>query len=156
MLETPKIVRAEAMPAAVIHVVIPRAEIQGVMGPAIGEVMSVVAAQEMTPAGPIFAHHLKMSREKFDFEVGVPVATPVTPSGRVVASTFPGGLVARAVYHGPYEELFSAWSKFGKWVAEQGVTPEPHLWEVYRVGPESGPDSAMWETELNQPLRETD
>lgn len=152
MLGIPHIARTEPRPAAVIHLVIPRADIQQVMGPAIAEIFGAIAAQGVTAVGPVFAHHLKMSRTTFDFEVGVPTSRPIIPAGRVFASELPGGIVAQTTYRGPYERLYDAWQEFGAWVAEQGHTPAPHLWEIYVTGPESSNDPSTWLTELNQPL----
>ena len=85
MIEPVQVVEAAARATAVIHLVVPRAEIQHVMGPAIGEVFSTLAAQGVTPAGPVFSYHPRIDPDVFDFEVGVPVAAPVTPAGRVIA-----------------------------------------------------------------------
>jgi effector-binding domain-containing protein len=152
MLESPHITSTEARPAATIHLSIPRSAIQQVMGPAINEVIAAVRAQGIGPAGPVFAHHLAMSPDTFDFEVGVPVTKPAQASGRVTPSSLPGGRVARTVFHGNYDKLHAAWSEFGKWVGARALQPAPHLWEVYVTGPESDPDPAAWRTELNQPL----
>lgn len=152
MLETPHIAHAEPCQAAVIHVTVPRSEIQHVMGPAINEVIAAVSAQGIGPLGPVFAHHLKMSADTFDFEVGVPVSSPVQPSGRVKPGNLQGGRVARTVFQGNYDQLHAAWGQFGEWIRAQNVRTAPDLWEVYAKGPESDPDPASWRTELNQPL----
>lgn len=152
MIDTPRITKTEAQTTAVIHLTIPRDQIQAVMGPGITELMGVVAAQGIGPAGPWYSHHLKMDPETFDFEIGVPVTAPVTPTGRVTAGELPAAKVARTIYHGGYEGLGDAWGQFGAWIDAEGLTPAPNLWEYYVVGPESGPDPANWRTELNRPL----
>jgi effector-binding domain-containing protein len=152
MIDTPQIVQTSEQLAAVIHLTIPRAEIQNAMGPAIGEVMAAVAAQGIAPVGPVFSHHFRMDPGTFDFEVGVPVATPVAPTGRVKPGRLPAAKVARTVYEGPYEGLGPAWGEFGAWIAAAGHQPAPNLWEFYVAGPESSPDPAQWRTELNRPL----
>jgi effector-binding domain-containing protein len=152
MLDAPQITQSGAQQTAVIRLTIPREEIRKVMGPAIGEVMAAVAAQGLRPAGPVFSHHFRMDPDVFDFEVGVPVARPVAPNGRVQPGTLPATTVARTVYHGPYEGLGTAWGEFDDWIAANGRTPAPNLWECYVAGPESGPDPASWRTELNRPL----
>jgi effector-binding domain-containing protein len=153
MIDTPQVVQSEAQEAAVIHLDIPRAEMRHVMGPAIGELMAAIAAQGGAPAGPVFAHHLTTSSERFDFEVGVPVAAPIAATGRVKPGRLPATKVARTVYHGPYEGLYAAWAEFGSWLAAQGHEPASgDLWEIYAAGPESSPDPATWRTELNKPL----
>jgi effector-binding domain-containing protein len=152
MIDTPQIVRSPAQLTAIIRLTIPRKEIQSVMGPAIGEVTAAVAAQGITPSGPVFSHHFRMDPGIFDFEVGVPVPKPVSPAGRVKQGQLPATTVARTVYHGPYEGLGSAWGEFDAWIAANGRTPAPDLWERYVAGPESDPDPANWRTELNRPL----
>lgn len=152
MLEAPEISQTDAINTATIRFTIPRHEIQQVMGPAIQEVMGTVAAQGLTPAGPVFSYHYKMDPETFDFEVGVPVASPVTPAGRVQASQLPARKVAKANYRGPYEGLGDAWGEFSGWIEGQGLAAASDLWEFYVQGPESGPDSSTWRTELIKPL----
>ncbi len=152
MLDKPEIIQTEAQQTAVIRLTIPRAEIQKVMGPGIAELMAAVAAQGIAPAGPIFSHHFKMDPEIFDFEIGVPVTTPISATGRVEPSELPSATVARTIYHGPYEGLGPAWGEFGSWITAEGHAPAPDLWEYYVSGPESSPDPADWRTELNRPL----
>jgi effector-binding domain-containing protein len=152
MLDQPEIVRTTAQSTAVLRLTIPRTEIQNVMGPGYREVMAAVAAQGIAPVGPWFTHHLRMDPDTFDFEIGVPVATPVAAAGRVKPGRLPAATVARTVYRGRYEGLPAAWGEFMAWVAAQGHTPAADLWEIYVAGPESSPDPADWRTELNRPI----
>lgn len=39
----------------------------------------------------------------FDFEISVPVTSPVAAAGRVKPGQLPATKVARTIYHGPYE-----------------------------------------------------
>ena len=152
MIDPPKIVQTEAVATACIRLTIPRAEIQRVMGPGLGEVMATLAAQGIAPAGPWLTHHLKMDPATFDFEICVPVPRAVTPAGRVEPGLLPAATVARTVYHGPYEGLGGAWQEFEAWIASQGRKSRPSLWEVYLTDPRANPDPATWRTELNRPL----
>ena len=152
MLDNPQITQTAAQRTAFIRLTVPRAEIRSVMGPGIGEVRAAIAAQGITPAGPWFTHHLRMAPDVFDFEVGVPVAVPVAPAGRVRPGQWPAATVAQADYRGPYEGLGAAWGEFEAWIAAEGHTSAPDLWECYAVGPEADPDPANWRTELNRPL----
>lgn len=152
MIDTPQIVRTPAQTTAIIRLTIPRERIQSVMGPGISELTAAVAAQGITPTGPWFTHHLRMDPAAFDFEICLPVPRPVTPVGRVEPGKLPAAKVARTVYHGPYEGLGLAWGELMDWIAANGYTPASDLWEVYLAGPESGPDTSSWRTELNRPL----
>ncbi len=152
MLETPHITLTDACQTAVIRLTIPRSAIQQVMGPGIAELMATVAAQGIGPAGPWFSHHFAMHPDTFDFEIGVPVTGPVTPSGRVTPGSLPGGKVARTILHGNYDGLVGGWGDFLGWIESNGLKGASDLWEVYATGPESDPDPANWRTELNKPL----
>jgi effector-binding domain-containing protein len=137
MIETPQIIQTQAQAAAVIRLTVARSEMMKVFGPAVGELMAALASQGVEPVGAVFAHHLKMSPDTFDFELGVKVTSPVKATGRVKPGELPAAKVARTIYHGPYDGLEQAGS----------------LWELYSVGPQSTPDPANWRTELNRPLK---
>ena len=49
------------------------------------------------PVGAVFAHHLKMSPDTFDFELGVRVSAPAKAAGRVKPGQLPAVKVARTV-----------------------------------------------------------
>ena len=154
MLDTPVITETPAQLTAVIHITVPKEQIREVMGPGISEVFQTVAAQGIAPAGPWFTHHLQMLPDTFDFEVGVPVVSPVTPAGRVRPGNRPAMKVARAVHCGDYEQLGASWERFDAWMREQGLATSQDMWESYAVGPESTPDPEQWRTEFAKPLAE--
>ncbi len=152
MLDTPQIAETAAQLTAFIHLTVPREQIQNVMGPGLAELLAAVAAQGLAPAGPWFTHHLRMPQDVFDFEIGVPVPTPVAAAGRMKPGQRPAMRVARTVYRGPYESLAAAWGEFDAWIAAEGQVPGTDLWECYVAGPESSPDPLAWRTELTRPL----
>jgi effector-binding domain-containing protein len=153
MLDQPTApITTEAQTAAVIHITVPRDQIQQVMGPAIQEVIAAAQTQGIGPKGPVFAHHFGMTPGIFNFEVGVPVSGTVQPTGRVKVGEIPGTTIVRTVYTGPYEELGQAWGDFQDIIESQGHTLGPNLWERYLSGPESSEDSATFRTELNQTI----
>ena len=98
MIETPQITQTRAQAAAVIRLTVARSEMMKVFGPAVGELMSVLAAQGVEPVGAVFAHHLKMRPDTFDFELGVRVTSAVKASGRVKPGELPAAKVARTIY----------------------------------------------------------
>ena len=153
MIDEPKVVETEAQKAAVIHLTIPREKIQEEMGPGYNELMSTLKAQGITPTGPWFSHHFRMDPKVFDFEIGVPVAAEVKPTGRVKPGTLPAAKVARTTYRGGYDGLGPAWGEFEAWLSKNGHAAAPDLWEVYSAGPETGNDPDLYRTELNRPLK---
>ena len=152
MIETPEILDIDEQPTAVVHLKVARDAIQGVMGPAIEEVLTVLSSQGIATTGPLFDHHLLMDPTTFDFDVGFPVATTVEPEGRVIPAALPGGRVVRTVYHGAYEGLGDAWGEFDAWLAANDVRHSDELWERFIAGPESSKDPTDWRTELVRPL----
>jgi effector-binding domain-containing protein len=154
MIETPKLVDTPMQLVAIVHIETPRSKMQQVMGPGIGEVMAAVKAQGIGPAGPWFAHHLKMTPDAFDFDICVPVSSPVSAVGRVKSWQRPPLKVVCTLFHGPYEGLGGAWHEFGKWIEANGYKTAGDLYECYMVGPEGSPDSANWRTELSRPVIE--
>jgi effector-binding domain-containing protein len=153
MISIPEILQIEAEAAAVIRLTVPRSEMRKAFGPAVGELMAALAEQGVKPSSPVFAHHLKMSPDTFDFELGVKVAAPVRATGRVKPGGLPATKVARTIYSGPYEGLPSAWGEFDAWMRANSHEKAEGLWELYSVGPQSTPDPANWRTELNRPLK---
>lgn len=154
MIDKPKVVEIAAQPCALIHLVIPKPEIQTVMGPGIQELHATLAAQGVTPAGSWFTHHYKIVPDSWDFEICLPVAKEITASGRVSAGVWPTMRVVRAIYNGPYEGLGEAWGSFLEAIAARGHAVRNDLYERYLVGPESGRPSAEFRTELSKPLAE--
>ncbi|WP_395748376.1 GyrI-like domain-containing protein [Prosthecobacter sp.] len=153
MLDDPSApITTTAQPAAIIHITVPRDQIQEVMGPAIQEVIAAATAQGIGPKGPVFANHFGMTPGIFNFDVGVPVSGAVQSTERVIPGEIPAATIIRTVYTGPYEGLGEAWGDFQDIIEGQGHTLGPSLWERYLSGPECGGDSSTFRTELNQTI----
>ncbi|MEO8154409.1 MAG: GyrI-like domain-containing protein [Rhizobacter sp.] len=152
MIETPQISHTKAQLTAFIHLTIARDEIQRVMGPGLSELRATLEAQGIQPTGPWFCHHLSLPATGWDFEISMPVESPVVASGRVKPGLRTAMRVARTVYHGPYEGLGDAWGEFLAWISASGHATGPDLYETYVTGPESSPDPTQWLTEFAKPL----
>ena len=158
MIDPPRIGEFDERLAAVVHLTIPRERIEEEMEPAINEVLSALSVQDLSPSGPLFAHHLTQDNAIFNFEVGFPVNRMIEPTGRVKNSVLPAGHAAYTSYIGSYDGLFAAWTEFDQWTRSEGALGPnlergDTLWEVYSIGPESTSDSAEWRTDLFQSLR---
>jgi effector-binding domain-containing protein len=146
MLDRPRLIQTDGQLTAIIHLTTPRAEIGQVMGPAIAEIISTLAAQGVTPAGPCYSYHPKRPSDTFDFEVGFPINRPTTPAGRVKMGRLPAANCVRTTYQGGYDGLAGAWSEFCAWIKTKEIKVQDGLWECYLAGPDT------WRTELNRPL----
>lgn len=153
MLEASETVDTGTQQIAFIHLTIPVAEMAKAFGAACQELFGTLAAQGIEPAGPLFAHHLRMPSSTFDFELGVPVTLRVVDAGRVKAGEKPAMTVVRTVYHGGYEGLPAAWGEFQRGIDAQGLKLTADFWETYLKGPASSSDPADWRTEFARPLR---
>ena len=67
----------------------------------VGQIGPTLAAQDIQPNGLAFTHHRRMIPERFDFEVGFLIGTPVKAAGRVKPGTLPAATVARTVSTAP-------------------------------------------------------
>lgn len=124
-----------AQPAAVVRTELPVEEIPAFLGGAFGEVIGALSAGGLSPAGPPFARYRPVDGG-FAVEAGVPSSGVVAPSGRVVATTLPGGPVATTLYRGDYGGVGAAYDAVTAWMGEHGWTPTGAPWEAYLDGPE--------------------
>lgn len=82
MIETPEITNSRQVTVAVIHIKCPREKIQSEVGPAIKEILAALASEGHAPQGPMFMHHLTMSKSHFDVELGFPINAPLGERAR--------------------------------------------------------------------------
>lgn len=152
MLDTPQIVTTPELQTAVVDVDVARADIVAAMDAALAELDAVLRAQGLAPSGPCFSLHPRRPGERFVFEVGFPVASPVRASGRVRPGRLPATRAVRTHYRGGYDGLGAAWGEFSAWIEGAGLAVGAPLWEAYLVGPADSPAPQDWRTELNRPL----
>jgi effector-binding domain-containing protein len=141
-----------AQPTAAVWASLPADQIGQWLPGVYQEVMTYLAAEGITPAGPPFAR-LTFTGGTVDVEAGFPVPVPVSGRGRVVPSTLPGGSVAATTYYGPYEELGIAHDAITDWLKEHGYEADGSPWEVYYTDPQAEPDPARWRTDVVAPYR---
>jgi effector-binding domain-containing protein len=144
----PELVEMTTIPTAVIHGVVPMAEIVGFFDRSFSEIAAVLDEQGVAPTGPAFARYAGPPGETADIEVGFPVDASVSPKGEVHSSALPAGRVARLVHAGGFDSLGESWGRLGAWITEQGLTPGADLWEVYVTEPNPEMDPADLRTEL--------
>lgn len=144
----PELADLDETATAVIHGVVPMAEIAGFFDRSFTELATVLDRQGIAPAGPAFARYAGPPGETADLEVGFPVHDSVAPEGQVHPSSLPAGRVAHLVHAGGYDQLGEAWGRLGAWIAGQGLTPGADLWEVYVTEPSPDMDPVDLRTAL--------
>ena len=131
---------------AVVHEQVPMAELTSFFARAFEAAMHAIRAQRGVPVGPPFGAYHGPPGETVDVEAGFPVAAPIDDTESVVAGTLPGGPAVEALHVGPYDTMTRTYAEIEAWMAEQGATPGPVMWESYLTDPESEPNPSTWRT----------
>ncbi|MEH2505355.1 MULTISPECIES: GyrI-like domain-containing protein [unclassified Bradyrhizobium] len=152
MIEPLRILQTTPQLTASIPIKVPREDVRKVMGPGLAELKAAVAAQNVAVIGPWFTHHIRNPGEVFDFEICLPVATPVAPVNRMKPGQWPAMNIAQTTYHGGYEGLGSAWGEFLGAIKAAGHKTADGLYESYAVGPDMSADPSAWRTVLSKEL----
>jgi effector-binding domain-containing protein len=123
------------------------------------ELFGWLGGQGIAPAGPPFIRYRVIDMAaKMQIELAVPVAAPVTGSGRVQPGSLPAGRYAVLRHTGPYDGLIASNAALQDWAQRHGIqfdawdTPEGSAWrsraEHYLTDPRTEPDPARWETDV--------
>jgi effector-binding domain-containing protein len=154
VIEPLRVIQTTPQLTAFIPIKVPREDIHKVMGPGLAELKAAVAAQSIAVVGPWFTHHVRNPGEVFDFEICLPVAAAIAPANRMKPGQWQAMKVAQTTYHGGYEGLGAAWSKFIETIKAAEHKIADGLYESYAVGPEASADPNTWRTVLSKPLLE--
>ncbi|NOJ39753.1 GyrI-like domain-containing protein [Bradyrhizobium australiense] len=152
MIEPLRVIKTTPQLTALIPISVPREDVRKVMGPGLAELKVGVAAQNVAVVGPWFTHHIRNPGEVFDFEISLPVATPVAPANRMKPGQWPAMSIVQTTYHGGYEGLGSAWGEFIGIIKTAGHRAADGLYECYAVGPDMSADPSAWRTVLSKEL----
>jgi len=136
-----------ASPTAVVAATTTWAEFPGVWRTLLDEVYAFVRGGGATQTG----HNVMLYKDDVpNVEVGVQVAGPFAPAGRVTPSELPAGRVASTVHRGAYDGLGAAHAALLEWSASEGHEVTRVRWEVYGDWRE---DPTEMETEVVYLLR---
>ena len=149
----PTLIHTDEVTTAVVHGVVPMAEIAAFFDSSFSVLAAVLADQGIAPTGPAFARYAGPPGEHADVQVGFPTEERVSSSGEVRAGSLPAARVARTVHAGGFDGLGGAWASLAGWIDAQGLTPGPDLWEVYVTEPNPDMDPADLRTELSWTVR---
>jgi effector-binding domain-containing protein len=147
--QEPEITTVEPVTTAAIRRTVAMSDMANFYDSAFRALSDALAAQGISPAGPAFGLYHGAPGETADVEAGFATDRAVEPAGEVIASSLPGGRVARLVHHGSYDALGESWGRLHAWVVEHGLEPGEAMWEVYVTEPSPEMDPAELRTELN-------
>ena len=149
---TPEIVDVDPMTTAVVRDVVATDELAGLLRPALPpSPTSSTARASPSPGRRIAAYHGPPAATA-DLEAGFPTQQAIEPDGDVDGRLAcpAAARSTRLVHEGGYDELRPrAWQRLGAWIAEQGLTAGPLLWEVYVTEPNPDMVPADLRTELD-------
>ena len=159
MITTPKLEDRQAQHYVGIRTQVPMQELPVVIPQFIGEVIGWLGQQGVQPAGaPFIRYHVINMTAKLDIEVGWPVASALTGSGRIAAGVLPAGRYAALIYTGDYPGLMEANAALLDWGAKQGLVWDSWesangdgfgaRYESYLTNPNDEPDLSKHETEV--------
>ena len=159
MSHEPQIQTRAAQHYAGIPATVAMNRISAAVDEALPELFGWLAGQGIAPAGPPLIRYLIIDMlGELQIELGVPVATPVTASGRVQPAVLPEGSYAVLRHTGPYDGLTASNAALLQWAQEKGIafdtweTAEGQAWrgraEHYLTDPSQEPDPAKFETDV--------
>ena len=125
----------EKQPTAVVRGLVPEEPIPEFLGWAFREVMEAIEAQGLHPAGMPFGCYVPTA-DGFEVEAGFPTSAAVAPTGRVVASSIPGGPAVQVLHRGSYGEVRAAYEAAEAWLVDNDWESAGPPWETYLDGPE--------------------
>ncbi len=134
-----EVVNLPDQPAAVVRARVAHNGIAEFLGPAFGDVMTVLQRQGLQPAGPPFGRYRPADDGSWDISAGFPVSDAIAAEGRVENLTLPGGPIARTLHVGDYGGLSAAYEAVSTWLADNGYTAAGEPWECYLDEPEVVP-----------------
>jgi len=159
MSHEPQIQARAAQHYAGIPATVAMSRISAAVDEAFPELFGWLAGQGIAPAGPPLIRYLIVDMlGELQIELGVPVATPVTASGRVRPGSLPEGKYLVLRHTGHYDGLVASNAALQQWAREHQVeldtwdTAEGSAWrsraEHYLTNPATEPDPAKWEVDV--------
>jgi len=129
-----------------------RHELSSAIGEGLGKAFPYTQRAGLAIAGRPFTRYLSTGPGLYNIEVGIPVATPASGEGDVVAGSLYGGPVAVAMHGGQYDQLTETYAALERWIESNGFRIGGAPWESYLTDPADLPDPAEWRTEVYWPL----
>jgi effector-binding domain-containing protein len=159
MSNEPQITERAAQHYAAIPVTVTMDGLSSAIDSGYSELFGWLASQGVPPAGPPLIRYLVIDMAgELQIELAVPVATPITASGRIQPGTLPGGRYAVLRHTGPYDGLAASNAALLRWAQEHGIefdtweTAQGPAWrcrtEHYLTDPSQEPDPAKLETDV--------
>lgn len=137
----------------------PMQKLGSVIPKSLGEVFAWMRRKGVKPSGPPFIRYLVIDMaHELDVELCVPVAGPISSTGRVHAGALPAGTYVTMTALGPPDGLVKANADLQAWARRRGIrfqsreAPKGTAFagraEFYLTDPDAEPDPKRWRTEI--------
>ncbi|MHB1009473.1 MAG: GyrI-like domain-containing protein [Propionibacteriaceae bacterium] len=147
----PEIVNLEPRTVAVLRERVPMNSLVDYFGRAFTTVSQVASEQGAVIVGPPVGLYFGVPTDTVDVAAGFPTDRPVTPAEGVTSETLPGGRTAQVLHVGTYDSMKATYGRLSSWLAAEGLTPGPVMWETYLTEPDpAAPETAQ--TLIDWPL----
>ena len=144
--------KIEPQLVAAIRRVIPN---YGEIGQLYNETFAYLGQHGARPAGPPLAvyHDPEFRERDADVEAAVPLTAALPSSEQVTVRELPGTeRMACVIHQGSYESVSEAYNTLSAWIGTNSYRMAGPCREVCLRGPESGPDSSSYVTEIQAPV----
>jgi len=156
---TPKIEERQERRTAGIRLKAPIRDFKKVIPQTLGEIFGWAEEQGVRRAGPPYMRlHVIDMEGQMDIELGIPVAEPIQPNGKVAPGVLPAGRYATLIYTGR-DRGYSGNKALVDWAKKQGLEwdawndPAGHAfasrYESFLTDPDEEPDHKKWQTEVS-------
>ena len=131
------------------------AELGEQLGEVLPRVFGYATEAGAQPSGAPFARYHSMGDGTWEIDAGVPVNEAFEGSEDIQATILPGGMVARTVHRGSYDDIGEAHEALGEWLEESEWERNGAAWDAYVDDPtEVAPDEVR--TFVYWPVRKAD
>jgi AraC family transcriptional regulator len=154
MAEEIDIVQREAQPSLAIKATAASYKLPMIMGRAYGRIMEHMKSKGIEMSGAPYTLYqgidwqsagqskgllafLQVFTQKWNMEIGVPVAVEARGEDEVIATTIPAGRYLRTLHRGPYAKVGESYERLTAYAGEQGLSLGPYSIESYLNDPQS-------------------
>lgn len=128
---TPEIVTLAPAPAALLRETVPMSALTEFFDRAFQASATALEQQGIPITGSPLGIYYSMPTDTVDVGAGFPSASLPADADGVTGEMLPGGRAAQVLHLGSYDTLSKTYDRLMPWLAEQGLTPGPVMWESY-------------------------
>lgn len=148
MRDAISVVELQAQPVVVVEKVASTMTMPFLMGKTYSHLLQYIKSKGTTMEGMPYAMYknvnwqkvtglkgfwanLKMMFHKWDFDIGMPVATAIEGDGDIVAKTLPAGPYLKATHYGPYQSVSKTYDKMMAYATDNSLNIGEFAFEMY-------------------------